>query len=251
MQFAAIRALAVHDLAGRGKSYNYGYVWLILEPIIYIGVIRLAKSAFSALTPPSGMTVLTFYTLGVLSTFLSFDVTSNVFKAAGSSSGMLSFPSVTSIDLAIAQSFASFCIYFTLFWVFLVPISIYEGSWPPHNVLELMLAFVGLYALGVGLGLVLSGLYRVFPMMTKFWSMATRMLRMVSGMFFVITMMPLALWPYFTWNPILHLAEMLREGWFGSYVSPIASPKYVLEWILCLLLLGFSIERFMRRIPYA
>jgi capsular polysaccharide transport system permease protein len=114
-----------------------------------------------------------------------------------------------------------------------------------------MMAFVGLYLLSVGLGFVLSGVYRVFPMVAKFWSMVTRVLRMTSGMFFVITMMPLAVWPYLSWNPILQIAEMLREAWFATYVSPIADPMYVAAWILGLLLFGLSIEKFMRRIPYA
>jgi capsular polysaccharide transport system permease protein len=197
------------------------------------------------------MTPLTFYTLGVLAVFMSFDVINMVFRAAGSPSALFSFPSVTAIDLALAQSVASFCVYFAIFWVFLLPISIYEGVWPPHDLLELMLAFVGLYLLSVGLGFVLSGVYRVFPMIAKFWAMVTRILRMTSGMFFVITMMPLAIWPYLSWNPILQIAEMLREAWFGTYKSPIADPMYVAAWILGLLLFGLSIERFMRRIPYA
>lgn len=250
-QLNVLVALTVHELVARGKSYNYGYVWLILEPVIYIGFMRLMRSMFSALNPPSGMTVLTFYTLGVVSTFMAFDIIDDVFKTAGSTSRLLSFPSVTAVDLALAQSLADFCIYFAIFWVFLLPISIYEGAWPPHDILELMLTFAELYALSVGLGFLLSGVYRVFPMMSKFWSMVTRVLRMVSGMIFCITMLPTSVWPYLTWNPILHCSEMWREAWFGSYVSPVADPIYVAEWALGLLLLGLSMERFMRRIPYA
>jgi capsular polysaccharide transport system permease protein len=250
-QMNTLTALTVHELVARGKAYNYGYVWLVLEPVIYIGFMRLMKSVFSGLTPPSGMTPLTFYTLGVVATLMSFEIIGDVYMAAGSASRLLSFPSVTVVDLALAQSLASFCIYFAIFWVFLVPISIYEGAWPPHDILELMLAFVELCALSVGLGFVLSGVYRVFPMMSKFWSMVTRVLRLISGMVFCITMIPLSGWPYLTWNPILHCSEMFREAWFGSYVSPIADPLYVAEWVLGLLVLGLSIERFMRRIPYA
>jgi hypothetical protein len=43
---------------------------------------------------------------------------------------------------------------------------------------------------------------------------------------------------------------MARDGWFPGYTSPVASPLYMMEWAIGLLLFGFSIERFMRRIPY-
>jgi hypothetical protein len=43
---------------------------------------------------------------------------------------------------------------------------------------------------------------------------------------------------------------MMRDAWFVTYTSPVASPAYVMEWILGLLLLGLSLERFVRRVPY-
>jgi hypothetical protein len=44
--------------------------------------------------------------------------------------------------------------------------------------------------------------------------------------------------------------EMIRDAWFITYTSPIASPLYVAEWIIGLLMLGLSLERYQRRIPY-
>jgi hypothetical protein len=44
--------------------------------------------------------------------------------------------------------------------------------------------------------------------------------------------------------------EMLRDAWFVTYTSPVADPVYVLEWVLGLMLLGLSLERYQRRMPY-
>jgi len=249
-QVDIVKALTIHELSGKMKTLNYGYVWLILEPIIYIAFIRLARIAFNPIAPPDNMPPLTFYTLGVIPTFLCFDVINKTFGVAGSSSGLLIFPRVTPVDLALATGFTSFCIYFTLFWVLLLPVSIFEGVWPPKDLFSLMATFIAIFVLSSALGFILSGAYRVFPLMTKFWSMIHRALKMVSGMFFVITMIPFPYWPYFTWNPLFHLSEMMRDAWFQSYHSPIASPLYVAKWTLVSLLLGLSVERFMRRIPY-
>ena len=57
-------------------------------------------------------------------------------------------------------------------------------------------------------------------------------------------------WPYLTWNPVLHCMEMLREGWFVTYTSPVADPDLCPGVVLGLLLLGLSLERYQRRMPY-
>ena len=41
-----------------------------------------------------------------------------------------------------------------------------------------------------------------------------------------------------------------RDAWFVTYTSPVADPTYIMEWILGLWLLGLSLERFQRRVPY-
>src|ERR1051326_1526387 len=83
-QLDVLTALVIHDLSGKMRSFNYGYVWLILEPAIYIAFIRLLKQVFSAFAPPNGMTPLTFYTLGVMVTFMAFDVIGVVNRSSGS-----------------------------------------------------------------------------------------------------------------------------------------------------------------------
>jgi len=107
-----------------------------------------------------------------------------------------------------------------------------------------------LLTLGISLGFVFGSVRRVFPPIKQFVSYYTLANRMIGGMMFVITQIPSTYWPYLTWNPILHCSEMTRDGWFVQYTSPIASPGYVLEWIIGMLLLGLSLERFVRRIPY-
>jgi len=39
-QIDVISALSIHNLEGRMKNYAYGYVWLFLEPIMYIEIGR-------------------------------------------------------------------------------------------------------------------------------------------------------------------------------------------------------------------
>lgn len=249
-QFNIIGALTVYDLQGQMKKYNYGYAWVILEPMMFIAFIRLARQFFSPLAPPNDMPPLTFYTLGIIPLFLYMDVMKEVYSAAGTSSKLLQFPRVTPVDLAISCGLSSFCIYFVLFWIFVLPLSIFEGAWPPKNPLGVMETLLALWVFSVALGFVCSAPFRVFPPTSQFVAYTNRAVRMIAGMFFVITMIPTTLWPYLTWNPLLHLNEFMRDSWFASYTSPIADAGYVAECTLGLLVLGLSLERFMRRVPY-
>jgi capsular polysaccharide transport system permease protein len=247
-QFNVLKALTIHNLQGQMSGYKYGFAWLILEPLVFIAGFRLARKFFGGLASPAGMTPLMFYVLGVFPIYLCF-AGIKTFTIPASRSKLLAFPRVTELDLTLAAILASFAIYFLLFWLVAVGVSNYENVWPPQNILEIMLALMGSLIIGTAVGLFFSGLVRVFPPMKQFVGYLNFAVRMASGMFFCITMIPITVWPYLTWNPVLHLTEMTRDAWFESYVSPIASPAYVAECALGLLLLGLLVERYMRRIP--
>jgi len=248
-QFNVIKALTIRDMQGLMSSYNYGFAWALLEPMMFIGIMRVLRSAFKGLTPPN-MPPSTFLIVGIVPFYLYIQAIQAASGAVSSSDKMLEFPRVTPVDLAISSALTSFCIYFALFCGFTLFFSNYEGAWPPKNAMEVLFAFVMVWALGVALGLVVGTTARVFPPIKNFMSYYNLANRMMGGMLFVATMFPQSFWPYFTWNPIFHCMEMLREGWFVTYTSPVADPAYVLEWLLGLSLLGLSLERFQRRVPY-
>ena len=248
-QFSVIRALAVHELQGLMKTYNYGFAWALLEPIMFIGVMRVIRSAFKGLTPPD-MPPTTFLIVGIVPFYMYIAVMGGVAKAVSGADGMLVFPRVTPVDVALASSLRDFCIFFALYCIFLLPASVYDGVFPPDNGLEVFSVFIVLWMLGTSLGFVVGTAMRIFPPIKQFVGYYNLINRMAGGMLFVVTMFPSETWPYFTWNPVLHCMEMLREGWFTTYTSPVASPMYVFEWVLGLLLLGLSLERYQRRMPY-
>lgn len=248
-QLNVVAALTIRDLQGLMKGYNYGFAWALLEPIMFIALMRVARSAFKGLTP-SDMPPSTFLVLGIIPFYLYVQAVSSTYKAIAAPDPLLQFPRVTPVDLALASALSDFCIYFTLFCLFLTFFSIYEGAWPPQNPLEVLSVFILLWALGVALGFVVGTAARVFPPLQQFVSYYNLANRMLGGMLFVITTFPSEFWPYLSWNPILHCMEMLRDGWFVTYTSPITDPGFVLECLLGLLLLGLSLERFQRRVPY-
>jgi capsular polysaccharide transport system permease protein len=248
-QFNVIVALTVRDLQGLGKAYNYGFAWALLEPLMFIAIMRGLRSVLKGLTPPD-MPPTTFLMIGIIPFYLYVDAVGSVYKSVAGSNNLVQFPRVTPIDIAIAAALTDFCLYSAIIVILLVPVSIYEHVFPPQNVLKVLLALMLLWSLGVAVGFVAGAAARVLPPIKQFISYYNLVNRMAGGMLFVITMFPSMYWPYLTWNPVLHCMEMLRDAWFVTYTSPVADPAYVLEILVGLLLLGLSLERYQRRLPH-
>lgn len=248
-QFRVWKALTIRHMQGQAKS-KYGYVWLFLEPLIYILGFRLMRRAFGGAGLTAGMTPLMFYLTGILPLYACFDGIGS-YRMLSRPARLTAMSRITQADVAIAAGISSFATYFFLFWTAAVLVSIYEGAWPPQNVITINLALIGSWIIGLAAGFALTGIYRFFPPIASVLRYALLALRMLSGFFFCITQVPEQYWPYLTWNPLLHVTELIRDAWFESYVSPIASPAYVAECALALLLLGLAVQRYMRQVPYA
>ena len=249
-QFNIIKALTIHDLQGQMKTYNYGFVWMLLDPLIYIFIFRMARKAMGGSAAPGGMTPFMFFILGMFPLYL-YMAGLKAGMSVGQRSNLLLFPRVTPVDLAFADGLSQLTIYITIFILAVPAVAAYENVFMPQNLIPVIFALLISWVIGLGMGLALSGALRVFPPLKMFISYTTFGLRMASGMFFCITEIPQAYWPYLTWNPLLHAAEMSRDGWFESYTSPIASPTFMSACALGLLLFGLLVERLMRRVPFA
>src|ERR1700742_2952725 len=86
-QINVIGALTIRELQGLMKSYNYGFAWALLEPIMFIAILRGARSAFHGLTPPN-MPPSTFLILGIVPFYTFNSALSATYKALSSSDSM-------------------------------------------------------------------------------------------------------------------------------------------------------------------
>lgn len=242
-QVRVIGALTIRAMQSVGKRLAYGYAWSFLQPIVMIAFFRILMRATGY--APAGMTPMTFLVLGVLSVLTFIRA-----MGAGARSprrGMMVIPRVTQLDLFLAQGLLTFITYDILLWLFAVPASIYDGVWPPENALGIQVVFIADWLLGISFGLVWNAVGRLFPPIHEFKRMIVRPLRVISGMFFVIVSIPTSAWPYLIWNPILHVSELMRSYWFTVYTTPVGSLPYIVLWICGLLLLGLSLDRYLRR----
>jgi capsular polysaccharide transport system permease protein len=245
-QLAVIAALVIRGMQMERRQFVYGYAWTFIQPAATIAILRLAQHV-TGLEPQSmGPTI--FLVLGVVPIFMF--IQTMMVLSRETKRGLCIIPRVSQLDVMVAKGIMTFITYSVLFWLFAIAASLYDNEWPPENALGLQVVLILNWSLGLSFAFVFNAIARYFPPITEFKKFIARPLRLISGMFFIITALPTFLWPWFTWNPLMHVTELMRSFWFTVYTTPVGSIGYILAWLAALAVLGLGLERYMRRVVF-
>lgn len=69
----------------------------------------------------------------------------------------------------------------------------------------------------------------------------------ISALFYTVEDVPPDLRELMLYNPVVHVVETVRDGWFPEYDSHYADPVYPIWFILGFALVGLLLERIVRR----
>ncbi len=101
--------------------------------------------------------------------------------------------------------------------------------------------------LGFGFGVMNAVIVSLWDSWKHIEKILTRPLIFISGVFYVPSRMPPTITDILWWNPVLHLVEWVREGFYPNYDSAIFTPGYPLFLALILIFLGLAGERLFRK----
>ena len=101
--------------------------------------------------------------------------------------------------------------------------------------------------LGAALGMVLCGLSVFSNSVERLIGPMMRPLFWVSALFFSTNEIPSDARNVLLYNPVLHVVELTRSGWFPGYDVPQVSLLYPALWIFILFYFGLTLERVARR----
>jgi capsular polysaccharide transport system permease protein len=244
-----IGAVAMREINAQQATLMYGYVWALVDAGLAVLGLLVMKMVLRAFNPP-GLPPATFILSGALPWFMFQHLYALPSHAISKHRKLLSFPVVTELDVVIGASIQVFITYSITLVVTTIISSTLEHVPFPRFPLGVMLLVIATCVIGLSLGLVLLLLNRVYPPASKFIGFFLRFGLFLSGVFIPLTRFPSYVWPYLTWNPMLHVEELLRQYWFYSYVSPVGNPWLVIEWTVGLLAFGLLCERYTRvRVP--
>ncbi len=246
-QASVIRALVLRELrTSYGARRYFGLVWILVEPVIHIAVFWILFTAIRR-GVPYGMSIPVFLLSGFFPFMLFSGIAMRCMTAIEGGRVLLYYKQVTPIDLILARAFLHTV---TMAVVFLILISVtsflgYEVS--IADGLEIAAGLALLVVLGLGVGLVIASWSIVFPLLPTIIHPLFRLLYFTSGLFFTVESVPPIVREELLYNPIMHLIDKVRGGFFTVYVPAHTSFEYGAWFAFTVLALGFVFEKMNRK----
>ena len=234
-----IFALMLREIATSYGRSPGGYLWALADPVLGIALLTLVfQGALGTSTPLIGTNFPMFYATGYLPFIMYHDLSSKVAMSLRFSRPLLDYPAVTFIDALIARWLLNAVTHFVVFVIVIGSIVMIYDLALVADVATVLQALVLTALLGLGVGTLNCFLMMRFSVWERAWSILSRPLMLMSGVFYTYSLLPIAAQQVLWWNPILHVVGLLRRGIYGVYAADYVSSAYVLAFSLITLVLG-------------
>lgn len=244
-QFQVVHALILRETRTRFGEHQLGYIWALLEPILFAAPFMLIYT-IAERSPPPGMSLIAFLITGIVPYNAFRSVHAKVGAAIDANRGLLFYPQVQPLDLSISRIILESATLMTSFMVVMLGEALVTGNFEVDSPLLVLAGLVLASLLGGGVGMTLGALSVYSPTVERISGPILRPLFWVSGIFFTANSLPEQVASVMSYNPVLHAVELVRTGWFVDYTSRYASIVYLSAWVLGFLFLGLALERSAR-----
>lgn len=233
----AVLALMLREMGTRYGRSPGGYVWALLEPM---GVILILSVGFSLImrNPALGSSFILFFATGFLPFGLYQNLSNNVARSINFSRALLFYPAVTWTDAILARFLLNTL---TELLVMLILFAVLLGVTDARVLLDfssILTAALLAAFLGLGIGVLNCALIGLMPLWAQVWSIATRPLFLMSGIFYLFSDLPQVAQSILWYNPLIHIIGLMRRGFYPTYAGDYISVAYVASVSLICLFLG-------------
>jgi capsular polysaccharide transport system permease protein len=247
--YAVWRALFLREAAFRLAARRAAWLWLLLEPIFHVAFIVVFFDVVRMRVMPGadpGMFIMT----GLLAFFMTRNTAFRSMEAIRANSALFAYRQVKPVDTVIVRAGLEGFLGLIVALVVLGGASLFGFDVVPFHPLEVLIAFVGMWVAGLGLGLVFSVAAELVPETGNIVRLAFVPLYFFTGIMFPIQLVPQPYREWLLYNPLLHGVEVLRGGFFPHYhVMPEANLSFLLGGALVVVFLGLALHvRFARKI---
>lgn len=244
-QLRILFALMMREMSTRFGRSAGGFVWAFLEPVGYITLLSVVFVLLSR-SPPLGQSFPLFFAAGFLPYYVFRTTSGMTATAIRFNQALLTYPSVTPIDTALARFLLQFLTTALITILILSALLAWQGEWPVIRPVFLIQAFLLASLLGLGIGLLNAVLFCFSPTWERVYGILTQPLFIISGIFYLADLLPAEVRDPLHWNPVVHLVAIMRKGVFAHYDAPQAEPLYVFVIAAFCLLPGLFFLRAFR-----
>ena len=240
-----IGALLIRELLTRYGRNNIGFLWLFVEPALFILIITLIRGFLRGAFGPD-LPVVAFALTGYSGLLLWRNAVGRSIGAVKANTALLFHRQVTIMDIFTARILLELVAITTA--VAGLAIALWAFGWLelPEDILQFLSGWFLLAWFSVGLAMTIGGLSEKAEVVGRLWHPFSYILMINSGAFFLLESFPAGLREMMLWVPMLSATEYMREGWFGSVFTAYYYLDYLVYWNIGLTIMGLSLVRQLR-----
>lgn len=242
VQRRVVGALIIRELLTRYGRNNIGFLWLFVEPTIFIIVLALAWTAARG-SPTAGIPIVDFAVTGYTSLLLWRGSVSRCMGALKSNKALLFHRQVTIMDIFTARILLEITAVTTALTVLGFFFWIVGWLGLPEDALEVLAGWLLLCWFSAGLALTIGALSEKFEVVARLWHPVQYLLMMGSGVAFIVDVLPPHAREIVLWVPMMNATEIIRDGWFGSQFTAHYDLPYLMACNIAVSLLGLALVR--------
>jgi capsular polysaccharide transport system permease protein len=248
IQRRVLHALLMREIITRFGRQNLGVLWLVAEPMMFtLGVTTLwSAGGFHQGSP---IPIVAFAVTGYSSVLMWRNSATRACSAIEQNKALLYHRNVQLIDVLLTRilieiggATGSFFVLSSMFG--------YIGWMPaPVDLFQVLIGWLMLAWFGASLALLIGAGTAYSEIFERLWHPTSYLLFPLSGAAFMVTWLPAKMQTFVLLLPMVHGAEMLREGYFGNVVRTHYSLGYMASFCLVLTLAGlYLVQRASRRL---
>lgn len=242
VQRRVIGALLMREVITRFGRENLGVLWLVAEPMMFtLGVATLWSAG--GLNHGSSLPIVAFAITGYSSVLMWRNSVSRCNSAIQSNFSLLYHRNVQVIDVFITRiiiEMAGATASFIVLSLFFISIEVIE---PPIDPLQVAFGWLMLAWFGASLSLLVGAATAYSEIIERIWHPTSYLLFPLSGAAFMVEWLPATAQKVVLLLPMVHGAEMIREGYFGNAVRTHYDVGYMALCCLGLTFLGLYVVR--------
>lgn len=245
-QTRVIGALVLRETRATFGTSQLGYLWAIVTPAAGVSLL-VAIFASIGRQPPFGSSLALFFATGYLTLEFYRKLSSSLMTTFDANKALLTYPVIKETDTLFARFLlisATYLVIMALFYSVLIACGLADL---PRHPDQLLYAFGAIALLGGGMGTFNAVILSQCSSWQYVEQILNRPLFIISGVFYIPSRLPPEALNILKWNPVLHLIEWVRMGYYPNYNSMVLSRTYVIGCSLVFLLLGLAGERLYRK----
>lgn len=246
VQIQVIHALVLRETRTRFGLNRLGYLWAVLEPLLFIATFALVFRVLGR-SAPDRMPVVPFLATGFMPYLLFRETSGRGLHAIEANRGLLFYPQVRPLDLVLARVLLEIATNFVAFAIIIGVYCIYTGQFEIADPLQVLIGLGLAAGIGATLGLILCAASVFSDFVNRLHGPLIRPLFWFSGLMYPTSHLPRNYRNLLTYNPIVHAVELTRVGYFHEYRADHVGVVYPLMWIAMLAFIGLTLERVARR----